>query len=66
MLNFATPSAKIHYLVASAEQQPFADNTFELITVSSGVHWFDIDAFLIEANRLLKSKSWLTRNYWFL
>ena len=59
MLNFASQPNKIHYSIASAEQQPFADNSFDLITVSSGVHWFDIDKFLIEANRLLKSKSWL-------
>lgn len=59
MLNFAFESEKIHYSIASAEQQPFADHMFDLITVSSGVHWFDIDKFLIEANRLLKSKSWL-------
>jgi ubiquinone/menaquinone biosynthesis C-methylase UbiE len=59
MLNFALQSDKINYSIASAEQQPFADNYFDLITVSSGVHWFDIDKFLIESNRLLKSKSWL-------
>ena len=46
-------------LELDAEQQPFADNSFDLITVSSGVHWFDIDKFLAEANRLLKSKSLL-------
>ncbi len=59
MLNYALEQDKIQYAVASAEQQPFADNNFDLITVSSGVHWFDIDRFLIEANRLLKNKSWL-------
>lgn len=59
MLNFAAPTGKINYSVASAEHQPFADNYFDLITVSSGVHWFDIDRFLREANRLLKGKSWL-------
>lgn len=59
MLNFAYQSDKIHYSIAPAEQQPFTDNNFDLITVSSGVHWFDINKFLIEANRLLKSKSWL-------
>ena len=59
MLNFASQPDKIHYSIASAEQQPFANNSFDLITVSSGVHWFDIDKFLIEASRLLKSKSWL-------
>lgn len=59
MLKLALQSDKIKYSVAPAGQQPFADNFFDLITVSSGVHWFDIDKFLVEANRLLKSKSWL-------
>ena len=38
MLNLALESEKINYSIASAEQQAFADNTFDLITVSSGVH----------------------------
>jgi ubiquinone/menaquinone biosynthesis C-methylase UbiE len=59
MLNLALESEKINYSIAPAEQQPFADHTFDLITVSSAVHWFDIDKFLAEANRLLKSNSWL-------
>jgi ubiquinone/menaquinone biosynthesis C-methylase UbiE len=59
MLKLAPQSDTIRYSIAPAEQQPFADNTFDLITVSSGVHWFDIDKFLAEANRILKSKSWL-------
>lgn len=59
MLNFAAQPAEIYYTIASAEQQPFTDDTFDLITVSLGVHWFDIDKFLAEANRLLKSKSCL-------
>src|SRR6185503_13415907 len=59
MLNLAPQSEKIQYSVAPAEQQPFPDNSFDLITVSSGVHWFDIDKFLGEANRLLKTKAWL-------
>jgi len=59
MLNLAPESDKIHYSIAPAEQQPFANNYFDIITVSSGIHWFDIETFLLEANRLLKSKSWL-------
>jgi ubiquinone/menaquinone biosynthesis C-methylase UbiE len=59
MLKLALQPDKINYAVAPAEQQPFADGSFDLVTVSSGVHWFDIDKFLIEANRLLKRKSWL-------
>lgn len=59
MLNVALEPGKIHYSLAPAERQPFTDNGFDLITVSSGVHWFNINQFLAEANRLLKTKSWL-------
>jgi ubiquinone/menaquinone biosynthesis C-methylase UbiE len=59
MLKHAWQSDKINYALAPAEQQPFGDNFFDLITVSSGVHWFDIDRFLTEAHRVLKSKAWL-------
>ncbi len=59
MLNFACKTEGIKYTIAPAEEQPFPDNSFDLITVSSGIHWFDIDKFLVEAGRLLKSRSWL-------
>ena len=59
MLKYAEQTDKINYLIAKAEQQPFADNEFDLITVSSGVHWFEIDLFLQEANRILNNKAWL-------
>jgi ubiquinone/menaquinone biosynthesis C-methylase UbiE len=59
MLKLAPHTDKINYSIAPAEQQPFPDNHFDLITVSSGVHWFHIDMFLKETNRLLKSNSWL-------
>ncbi len=60
MLALAHAPDKIRYSMAAAEQQPFDDHFFELITVSSGVHWFDIDRFLAESCRLLKSRGWLT------
>lgn len=59
MLKLAADADKIIYSLAPAEQQPFPDHFFDLITVSSGVHWFDIDRFLFEANRLLKNRGWL-------
>jgi ubiquinone/menaquinone biosynthesis C-methylase UbiE len=59
MLNCASQKDNINYSIASAEKQPFPDNFFDLVTVSSGVHWFDIDKFLVEAHRLLKSRNWL-------
>jgi ubiquinone/menaquinone biosynthesis C-methylase UbiE len=59
MLNHSYKNDKIFYKIASAENQPFESNCFDIVTVSSGVHWFDIDKFLIETNRILKPKSWL-------
>lgn len=59
MLKYAKRTGKINYLLAKAEQLPFAENEFDLITVSSGVHWFDVDSFLEEANRVLKQQAWL-------
>jgi ubiquinone/menaquinone biosynthesis C-methylase UbiE len=59
MIGLARHPEKIKYAVSFAEQQPFPDNTFDLITVCSGVHWFDIDAFLQEAARILLSQGWL-------
>lgn len=59
MVNLAACKERIKYAVAPAEDQPFSDSSFDLITVCSGVHWFEIDKFLSEANRLLKSKAWL-------
>ncbi len=59
MLSYAKKEKGIEYLKSKAEKQPFADNSFELITVSSGVHWFEIDEFLKESNRLLTNGGWL-------
>ncbi len=59
MLNNAIQHKSIQYALAPADKQPFANDTFDLVTVSSGVHWFTIDSFLVEANRLLKSKCYL-------
>jgi ubiquinone/menaquinone biosynthesis C-methylase UbiE len=59
MLNVAHEKDIIHYYIAPAEKQPFPDGKFDLITVSSGVHWFNIDAFLSETNRILKPGAWL-------
>lgn len=59
MLAHAHQHNRIHYKIAKAEQQPFEDNYFDIATVSSGVHWFDIDLFLLETNRILKPQTYL-------
>lgn len=59
MLKHCPNKNEINYSKAFAEKQPFDESLFDIITVSSGVHWFNIDDFLIESIRLLKKKSWL-------
>ncbi|MBI1837071.1 MAG: class I SAM-dependent methyltransferase [Flavobacteriia bacterium] len=59
MLLHALNQDEITYSKALAENQPFEAYFFDIITVSSGVHWFNIDAFLEESIRMLKKKSWL-------
>lgn len=41
-------------LVALAEEAPFAPGEFDLITVAQALHWFKIDDFFREAERVLK------------
>jgi len=59
MLAEATVHPSIRYVEATAEDLPFPDQYFDLITVSSAFHWFDRDKFLAEANRVLAVGHWL-------
>ena len=44
----------IHYQVGEAEQTPFADNSFDLITIAQAYHWFRFNDFEKEARRVAK------------
>jgi SAM-dependent methyltransferase len=59
MLSERTLHPRIRYVRAAAEDLPFPDARFDLITVSAAFHWFDQVAFLREAHRLLKPSGWL-------
>lgn len=50
-ISHAIPDPAIDYSVSTAENSPFADNSFDLITVSQAYHWFQFDAFFREATR---------------
>jgi len=50
----AHPNVK--YSVCPAEHTPFADDSFDLITVATAVHWFDQKNFFYEVERVLKPK----------
>lgn len=59
MLAYAPAKDQIKYKIAPAEAQPFEKEFFDLLTVCSAIHWFDIDKFLTEAHRILKPSGWL-------
>ncbi len=49
----------VQYVEASAEDLPFADGSFQLITAALALHWFDRSRFLAEARRVLEPSGWL-------
>lgn len=44
----------IEYVLCPAENTPFPDYTFDLITVGQAMHWFDFDLFFEEVRRVAK------------
>ena len=59
MLGQANRHEHIDYLRCPSQVLALGDGSFDLITVSSAFHWFDREAFLPEAHRVLKSRGWL-------
>jgi len=53
MLDRAPREAGVQYVEASAEDLPFADGSFRLVTVALALHWFERSRFLTEASRCL-------------
>ena len=50
----AVPHPRIHYSVALAEHSGLPAAGISLITVAQALHWFDLEAFYLEARRVLK------------
>jgi SAM-dependent methyltransferase len=53
-LTQATPRPNIHYQPARAEQTPFPNQRFDLITVAQAVHWFEPEAYHAEVRRVAR------------
>lgn len=53
MISFASRKPQIDYVVASGEILPFANDEFDLITISQAFHWLDRSLFFAEADRVL-------------
>jgi SAM-dependent methyltransferase len=51
------PNASFH--LAAAEMLPFADRSFDLVTVGMAFHWLEQSKFLTEARRVLFEDGWL-------
>lgn len=59
MLARAPREAGVRYVEAPAEDLPFADDSFRLVTVALALHWFERSRFLTEARRVLDPGGWL-------
>jgi SAM-dependent methyltransferase len=59
MLSRAVPHERIRYVESLAEQMPFDDASFGLMTVALAFHWFDQRQFMLEAQRVLQPGGWL-------
>lgn len=53
-LKNAVHKSNIHYHICPAEQTPFQDNSFNLITVAQAYHWLNWTKFHREATRVAK------------
>ncbi|XP_078539468.1 putative methyltransferase DDB_G0268948 [Lissotriton helveticus] len=46
--------SNVSYMIAKAEELPFEERSLDLVTASVAAHWFDLDKFSEEVNRVLK------------
>ncbi|MBV9281791.1 MAG: methyltransferase domain-containing protein [Chloroflexi bacterium] len=54
MIRLAPTDPRISYVVAPAEDLPFPDAHFDLVTLCAALHWLDAGAFFREARRVLR------------
>lgn len=52
----AAQTPRMSFLCCLAEQTPFRDQSFDLISVAQALHWFDLERFYAEVRRLLKPR----------
>ncbi len=58
-IDHAVTADNIFYSKQPAEETNFADNSFDLVTVSQALHWFQFDRFYKEVNRVTKKEGWI-------
>ena len=52
----AQPHPRIQYVVSPAERTDLASESVDLITVAQALHWFDLETFFAEADRVLTAE----------
>lgn len=57
-LSNALSISNVFYSVQAAEKTDFEDDSFDLVTVSQALHWFDFDLFYKELNRVTRNNGW--------
>jgi ubiquinone/menaquinone biosynthesis C-methylase UbiE len=53
-ISHAQQAENIEYILCRAEDTPFSDRAFDLITVGTALHWFHFDSFYKEVRRVAK------------
>jgi SAM-dependent methyltransferase len=53
-IDAAKPHPRVRYSVGPAEVSGLPDRSVDLVTVAQALHWFDVEAFHIEAWRVLR------------
>jgi len=66
MLERAAAAPNVTYRRGSAEALPLENESCDLVSVGSALHWFDRQRFLGEASRVAKPEAWLVvHDHWF-
>ena len=55
------PNAKT--VLATSEATTLADQSIDIITVAQALHWFDLEKFKVECQRILKPNGWVVAMY---
>src|SRR5262249_39323665 len=59
MLRVAPAVANVTYMLGSAETLAFTPDSFDAVTCSSGIHWFDQGRFYAELRRVVRPGGWI-------
>ncbi len=59
MIEQTIPNEAIIYFVSEGKNLDFPNESFDIITVASALHWMDTNSVFNEVSRVLKPKAWL-------